>query len=126
MVDLDSRELIHKTPHVKNYYFDFSPSVKEARTNPYVISWNLGDNEPFIGKLLRTSKNLANIMHINPTTNQSHRTLLSPCTRCIYHNPRTKIPPQTKDSNNRCFFTIPRDLCFIIPSLRNNSMEQFP
>ncbi|CAI2185623.1 15323_t:CDS:1, partial [Funneliformis geosporum] len=65
-------------------------------------------------------------MHVEPITNTSHRTILTPCTRCIYHNPLTKIPPQTKDSDNRCFFTIPRDLCFFIPTLRNNSVERFP
>ncbi|CAI2194972.1 7935_t:CDS:2, partial [Funneliformis geosporum] len=86
-IDVDFNELRHKTPH----------------TNPYVIGWNLGDNKPFLGKLLRTSLNLANIMHINPTIGRNQRIVLSPRTRCIYHNPITKIPPQTKDSEHRCF-----------------------
>ncbi|CAI2199577.1 10240_t:CDS:1, partial [Funneliformis geosporum] len=67
-----------------------------------------------------TSLNLANIMHINPTSGRNQRTVLSSCTRCIYHNPITKIPPQTKDSEYRCFFTVPRDLCFFIPTSCNN------
>ncbi|CAI2200377.1 6110_t:CDS:1, partial [Funneliformis geosporum] len=51
---------------------------------------------------------------------RNQRTVLSPCTRCIYHNLITKIPPQTKDSEHRCFFTVFRDLCFFIPTSRNN------
>ncbi|CAI2199399.1 13327_t:CDS:1, partial [Funneliformis geosporum] len=36
-VNITSRELRQKTPHIKNYYFNFSPPVKIARTNPYVL-----------------------------------------------------------------------------------------
>ncbi|CAI2196095.1 3992_t:CDS:1, partial [Funneliformis geosporum] len=77
--------------------------------------WNLGNNQPVIGKLRRSDNNSTIIQHFLPSHNQHRKTILNECNECQIHNPNTILPSNVNTSHNLCFTDLPLNLCFTIP-----------
>ncbi|CAI2194663.1 16241_t:CDS:1, partial [Funneliformis geosporum] len=60
-------------------YFDFAHLIKISGKQSFIIGWNLGNNQPIIGKLRHSDDISTTIQHFIPSPNQQQKTLLKEC-----------------------------------------------
>ncbi|CAI2193078.1 10093_t:CDS:1, partial [Funneliformis geosporum] len=63
-------ELSQKVPHLKECYFDFEQPNKIPGKQSFIVGWNLGNNQPIIGKLRQSDNTSITIQHFIPSHNQ--------------------------------------------------------